>query len=81
MIDIHIMVPLDQQKFARAGIAPKEWDVMIVGNDELLGVVETFESGYTFTDSFGKMTEFNDGEGVGDVMRWIHNDINSATIN
>jgi len=69
MIDIHVIAQ-DQ-----VSLDIQEWDVKTI-NGTLLGVIEEYEDGYVFTDSFGHLTTFFEGESLMDVSRWVGDDIN-----
>ena len=71
MFEIHMVVPMKQQALARLGVPPTEWDVMAVGTDEFLGVIEWFEDGYMFTDSFGKQTAYTDDQSMPEIFQEV----------
>lgn len=80
-MQIHLTMPFEAQEAARLGIPPAEWDVKTVETNQLLGVIEVFEDGYMFTDTFGKLTEFLDGEEIMEVFNWVADSFNNATRN
>ncbi len=80
-MQIHLTTPFESQELARLGIPLKEWDVKTVENNQLLGVIEVFDDGYMFTDTFGHMTEFLDGEEIPEVFNWVAGSFNNATRN
>lgn len=80
-MQIHLTTPLDAQAQARLGIPPAEWDVKTVETDQLLGVIEVFVDGYMFTDTFGHMTEFMNGEELLEVYNRVVDLFTNATLN
>ncbi len=80
MVDIHIVVPKEQQALARNGITPSEFDVLAVGNDEFLGVIEPTDSGYMFTDSFGHLTVFEAVADVTEVFKAVDDMFNPTSV-
>lgn len=69
MIDIHVIAQ------AQTGLPVQEWDVKTI-TGTFLGVIEEFDEGYVFTDSFGHGTTFLEGESILDVSKWVGEDFN-----
>lgn len=80
-MQIHLTMPLEAQAQARLGIPPAEWDVKTVKTDQLLGVIEVCDDGYMFTDTFGHLTEFMNGEELLEVYSWVVDSFKNATLN
>ena len=80
-MQIHLTTPMDAQAQARLGMPLVEWDVKTIESNQLLGVIEVCVDGYMFTDTFGKLTEFLDGEEIMEVFNWVADSFNNATRN
>lgn len=80
-MQIHLTTPFEAQAQARLGMPPVEWDVKTVETNQLLGVIEVCVDGYMFTDTFGKLTEFLNGEEIVEVFTWVADSFNNATRN
>ena len=77
MIEIFMTPPLgDQERFGPRN----EWDVRTMVGGQFLGVIEDSDDGFMFTDSFGHLTTFFDGEEMLEVMRWVDRSINERTV-
>jgi len=72
--DIHIIAQ-DQ-----LSLHIQEWDVKTI-NGTLLGVIEEIDDGYMYTDTFGYMETFFEGEDLYEVRDWIADSVNKATMN
>lgn len=81
MNQIHFTVPFEAQKAARLGMPVTEWDARTVIGDTLMGVVESSDVGYMFTDTFGHLTTFEDGEEIHEVFAWVAESLNPTTVN
>lgn len=81
MINIHTTTPFEIQEQAVRGIPIREWDVRTVIGDNFLGVIEDSDEGYMYTDSFGHLTTFNDGEEMSEVIQWVFDSINQNLVN
>lgn len=57
----------------------REWDVRTI-TGTYLGVIEEFEAGYMYTDSFGYLQTFFDGEGLAEIQYWVENSFNNTTL-
>jgi len=79
MINIYMSPPmgLDIQKTI---LPPSEWDVRTIVGGRFLGVIEDSDDGFMFTDSFGHLTTFFDGEEMLEVMRWVDRSINERIV-
>ncbi len=80
-MEIHLTTPIEAQASARLGAPLSEWDVKTVQGDELLGVIEVCEEGYMYTDSFGRMELFLNGEELTEVYNWVVDSFSNATVN
>ncbi len=80
-MEIHLTTPLEALARARLGIPLAEWDVKTVQGDQLLGVIEVCDDGHMFTDTFGHMTEFMNGEELLEVYNKVVDLFTNATRN
>ena len=71
MIDIHVIAQ------NQMSLHNREWDIKTV-DGTLLGVIEEHEDGYVFTDSFGHLTTFFEGESLMEVTKWVGDEINCS---
>lgn len=82
MISIQLTVPFELQEQARFGTRITEWDVKVVENGLLLGVLEELgDIDHMFTDTFGRQMEFTDGESMSDVCFEIEKSFNPVIVN
>lgn len=79
-VAIHLVVPEEKQNLARLGTPINEWDVKTI-DGTFLGVVETCDDGFMYTDSFGHLTTFFEGESIVEVTVWISNSLNKPLMN
>ncbi len=80
-MEIHLTTPVDAQELARLGVPLAEWDVKTIEGNELLGVIEVCDDGHMFTDTFGHMTEFLNGEELLEVYARVVDLFTSPTRN
>ena len=74
MIDIHVIAK------EQLSLHIQEWDVKTI-DGTFLGVIEEYEDGYVYTDSFGHLTTFFEGEGLIEVCKWVADSFNKPLIN
>lgn len=74
MVDIHIIAN-DQ-----LSLHVQEWDVKTM-DGTFLGVIEELDDGYTYTDSFGHLTTFFEGEAIIEVSKWVADSLNKPLMN
>lgn len=80
-MQIHLTTPMEAQAQARLGIPPAEWDVKTVETNQLLGVIEVCDDGYMFTDTFGHLTEYMNGEELLEVYNQVVELFTNTTLN
>lgn len=80
-MEIHLTTPMEAQAQARLGIPPAEWDVKTVETNQLLGVIEVCDDGYMFTDTFGHLTEYMNGEELLEVYNQVVELFTNTTLN
>lgn len=79
-VAIHLVAPEEKQSLARLGVPVNEWDVKTI-DGTFLGVVETSDEGFMYTDTFGHMTVFFDGETLMEVTAWVNESVNQPVLN
>ncbi len=79
-VAIHFVAPEEMQNLARLGVPVNEWDVKTI-NGTFIGVVETCDDGFMYTDSFGHLTTFFDGETLMEVTVWVNESVNQPVLN
>ncbi len=79
MIEIFMTPPFGDQKTV-LGLPRNDWDVRTIVGGQFLGVIEDSDNGFMFTDCFGHLTTFFDGEEMLEVMRWVDRSVNEKTV-
>ena len=79
-VAIHLVAPEEKQNLARIGVPVNEWDVKTI-DGTFLGVVESCDEGFMYTDSFKHLTTFFEGESIMEVTVWINDSINQPAMN
>lgn len=79
MVNLVLTVPEEFKILDRLGVPAREWDIKLT-NGTFVGVIELIDDGYMYTDSFGHLTSFVEGETFGEVVIWVALSMNQLTL-
>lgn len=69
MINIHVIAQ------NQMSLQVREWDIKTISG-QFLGVIEEIGDGFTYTDSFGHLDSFFEGESLNEVRDWVSDSLN-----